>query len=90
MARGDGLRKLLYADDLVLTAESTPSQKGEGMEQRELKRKWKRQNQQCLKIRVEKRLIQEDGHVDAVEEGWEQTLCCVLSTRNGFINDAQV
>ena len=28
--------------------------------------------------------------MDAVEEGWEQTLCCVLSVRNGFTNNAQV
>ena len=28
--------------------------------------------------------------MDAEEEGWEQTLCCVMSVINGVTNDAQI
>ena len=42
------------------------------------------------RIRLESGFSQEDGHVDAVEDGWEQTLCFVLNVINGVTNDAQV
>ena len=51
LAREDGPWKVLYADDLVLTTESKEevtdmfNRWKEGMKQRGLKIKWKRQNQ---------------------------------------------
>ena len=40
--------------------------------------------------KVERGFSQEDGHVDVLEEGWEQTLCFVLNVINGITNEAQV
>ena len=37
---------------------------------------------------LEEGFSQEDSHANTVEEGWEQTLCCVWSVINGVKKDA--
>ena len=58
------------------------------MEQRDLAEETK--NQWWLETWLERGFSQEDGCVDAVEEGWNQALFFVLNVINSVTNDAQV
>ena len=79
--------ELLYADDLVLTAESKEevtdiiNRWKEGMEQRGLKINIKKTKSVVLHLEIgqERGFSQEDD----LEEGWEQTLFFVLNVING-------
>ena len=64
----------------------------EGMEQRGLKINTEKTKSVVTgnTVRIERGLSQENGHVDTVEEGWDQTLCFVLNVINAVTNDAQV
>ena len=55
------------------------------MVQRGLKINMKKTKSMVTGNKLERGFSQEDGHVDAVEEGWKQTLCNCVCCSSGSI-----